>query len=210
MRLREKLSNHWFFIRQDIVTYLISTILYLGLCLIKNPSLNRLWYSLFECLVFYIPFWFIRICFCATYHSDNWYHCKKWTRIMLCSGVIAIWLFPIQYSLAGCIGVALLCCVILYLVAIEVEEKKSYKKENQELQEHIEILLNQLEHKDIWAMNEDELYEHCRQCGLSEEDCKIAYFIVIERLKGKELYEAIRYSESQTKRKRKSILDKIK
>ena len=59
-------------------------------------------------------------------------------------------------------------------------------------------------------MNEDELYEHCRNCGLSDEDCKIAYFIVIERLKGKELYEAINYSERQTKRKRKKILDTIK
>lgn len=67
-----------------------------------------------------------------------------------------------------------------------------------------------LNHKDIYAMNEDELYEHCRNCGLSEEECKIAYFVVIERLKGKELYNAINYSERQTKRKRKDILDKIK
>lgn len=59
-------------------------------------------------------------------------------------------------------------------------------------------------------MNEDELYEHCRNCGLSEEECKIAYFVVIERLKGKDLYKAINYSERHAKRKRKDILDKIK
>ena len=209
MNFREKLKENWFFIRQDIVSYLMSTTLYIGLCLIKDPSLTRLWYSLFECLVFYIPFWFIRICFSATYHSDNWYHCKKWTRIMLCSGVIVIWMFPIEYSLCGCIGTALLCCIVLYLVAIEVDEKKAVKKKNRELQERIDSLLEKVSHKDIWAMDENELYQHCRNCGLSEEDCKIAYFIVIERLKGKELYESIRYSESQSKRKRKSILDKI-
>ena len=37
----------------------------------------------------------------------------------------------------------------------------------------------------------------------------IAYYVVIERLKGKELYEAIGYSEAQTKRKRTKILNLI-
>ena len=59
-------------------------------------------------------------------------------------------------------------------------------------------------------MSKEELYEHCRSKGLSDVDCKIAYFIVYERLKGKELYSAINYSEIQSKRKRKYILEKIK
>ena len=78
------------------------------------------------------------------------------------------------------------------------------------LENYANDLLLKLNHKDIYAMNEYELYEHCRNCGLSEEECKIAYFVVIERLKGKELYKTINYSERQTKRKRKDILDKIK
>lgn len=197
------IKENWFFIRQDIASYLISTILYISLCFISNYELYEIGYILFECLVFYIPFWFIRVCFSATYHSDNWYHCKKWTRIMLCSGVFAIWLFPVKYSLVGCIGVALMCCLILYLVAIEVSQKRSLKKQ-------LDNIVESTSHKNIWAMNKDELYEHCRNCGLSEEDCKIAYFIVVERLKGNDLYSAICYSESQTKRKRKQILDKIK
>lgn len=65
-------------------------------------------------------------------------------------------------------------------------------------------------HKSIYAMNSAELYEHCRNCGLDDVECKIAYYVVIERLKGQELYNAINYSERQTKRKRKEILDKIK
>lgn len=88
-------------------------------------------------------------------------------------------------------------------IAVEVDKKKALNNENKEL-------TKMLNHKDIYAMNEDELYEHCRKCGLSDVDCKIAYFIVIERLKGKELYQAINYSERQTKRKRKEILNKIK
>lgn len=82
-----KFKENGYFIRQDIISYLMSTILYIGLCLIKNCSWQSFGYGLFECLVFYLPFWFIRICFSATYHSDNWFHCRFWTRIMLCGGV---------------------------------------------------------------------------------------------------------------------------
>ena len=70
-------------------------------------------------------------------------------------------------------------------------------------------LVMKLTHKDIYAMTEDELYEHCRNCGLDEEDCKIAYFVVIERLQGKELYNALPYSEATIKRKRLKIMKKI-
>ena len=113
-----------------------------------------------------------------------------------------MWLFPVQYSLICCIGVALICCIVLYLVAIEVAQKRDFKKQ-------LNDIVEKTKSKSIWTMNKDELYEHCRNCGLSEEDCKIAYFIVIERLKGNDLYNAICYSERQTKRKRKQILNKI-
>lgn len=65
-------------------------------------------------------------------------------------------------------------------------------------------------HKNIYAMSEQELYEHCRKQGLDDVDCKIAKIIVIDRLKGQELYNAIGYSESQAKRKRKYILKLIR
>ena len=69
---------------------------------------------------------------------------------------------------------------------------------------------HKLTHKNIYAMSEEELYAHCRQRGLDDVDCKIAKYIVIERLKGKALYDAIGYSERQTKRKRAQILKIIK
>lgn len=179
------LKEEWYFIRQDIVSYSISTLLYAMLCLIKQMELQTFIYSLFECFTFYLSFWFIRVKFDLTYHSDSWKTCKFWTRTMLCLGVFTLWILPIRYTLFNSLFVAFACCLVLYLVAKHTK-------------------------KNIYAMNKEELYEHCRNRGLSEEDCQIAYIIVIERLKGKDLYEAIGYSEAQSKRKRKAILNTIK
>lgn len=196
----------WYFIRQDIVSYLISTSFYVVLCLFKSFSWNTVLYALFDCLVFYVPFWYIRVNFADTYHSDRWKHCKMWTRIMLNTGVFVMWILPVPYSLFNGLFVAFGCCLILYLVALESNEKKRLKRTVKELERHVLELIRKLEHKDIYAMSEDELYEHCRNCGLSEEDCKLAYFVVIERLQGKELYNAVNYSERQTKRNRTRVM----
>ena len=76
-------------------------------------------------------------------------------------------------------------------------------------QDRVDLILA-TKHKSIYSMSKDELYEHCKNCGLSEEDSRIAYFIVYERLKGQELYDAIGYSERHAKRKRSQILKIIK
>lgn len=195
-------KDEWYFIKQDIVTYLISTILYLALCLVVEFTFQSFIYGLFECLLFYVSFWFIRVNFDNTFHSDEWRKCKKYTRTMLVLGVFTLWILPVEYSLFNSIAVAFTCCMILYLVANETDEKKALKIANNEL-------LEKINHKNIYAMNEQELYEHCRNRGLDDVECKIAYYIVIERLKGKELYETIGYSEAQAKRKRKKILKAI-
>lgn len=161
----------------------MSTILYIGLCLIKNCSWQSFGYGLFECLVFYLPFWFIRICFSATYHSDNWFHCRFWTRIMLCGGVTFMWLFPIKYSLVGGICVAFLCCLILYLVAIETNEKKFYAKKSKELQATIDEMLSK--EKDP----KEKLLELCRDNHISERDTKLAVMYYIDRMKPKQIWE---------------------
>lgn len=206
-------KENWYFIRQDIVSYLLSTLLYLALCLLKDFSIHTVIYGLFDCLVFYLPFWYIRINFADTYHSDSWKHCKKWTRIMLCVGVFLMWILPIKYSLLNGLIIAFACCLVLYLVAIEVNEKKRIKKELAELQCEVAKILAEINDKpqvDIYAMDDEELYKHCRSRGLDDVECKIANFVVIQRLKGRELYDAIGYSEIQSKRKRKSILERIK
>lgn len=176
--------EEWYFTKQDIVSYLISSILYLALSISVVCSLQTLIYAVFECMFFYISFWYIRSNFIHTYHSDDWSTCKFWTRIMLCLGVILLWLLPLDYSLINSLLIASLCCITLYVIEIKV-------------------------HKDIYAMSKEELYEHCRSRGLDDVECKIAYYVIIERLKGAELYEAIGYSERQTIRKRQEILSKI-
>lgn len=123
---------------------------------------------------------------------DKQFHCSTNNKCLAVTftviAVATIVILPIQISLLSSILIAFFEVYFGYLVQSKIDS----------------------EHKDIYAMNEKELYEHCRACGLSEEDCRIAYFVVRERLRGQELYSAIGYSERQTKRKRKQILDKIK
>lgn len=209
--------DEWHFLKWDLFHYTISTICYVILCLLVQLDLQTILYALFDCFVFYFSFWYIRVKFDNTYHSDCWCKCKKYTRIMLILGVVMLWLIPFKFSLFNGLFVAFMCAFILYLVGNEVDEKKRYKHKNkilkqkiQKLNSQVQYLLNKIKHKDIYAMNKDELYEHCRNCGLDDVECKIAYLVVIERLKGKELYEAIGYSERQTIRKRTKILNTIK
>ena len=116
---------------------------------------------------------------------------------------------PMAASLLSSIPIAFAICYIGYLIqdnidkAIQIKQLEKYSTE-------LVMQLARYTEKDIYAMDDRELYEHCRSRGLSEEDCRIAYFVVRERLQGKELYEAIGYSERQTKRKRTKILNTIK
>lgn len=84
------------------------------------------------------------------------------------------------------------------------------KEKLKQLNDYANSLVAKLSYKDIYSMNEQELYEHCRSRGLSEEECRIARFVVLDRLKGRELYTAMSYSERQAKRLRTAILNKIK
>lgn len=177
------IKENWYFIRQDIVSYAMSTILYIILCLIRQFTIQSFLYSLFDLVTFYLPFWFIRINFADTYHSDKWKHCKKWTRIMLCVGVFVLWILPIRYSLFNGLFVAFTCCLILYLVSIEVNEKKRIIKENEELHKHItELLEKQSDPKE-------KLLKLCEEYDISERDTKVAIMYYIDRMKPKQIWE---------------------
>lgn len=175
-------KEEWYFIRQDIVSYLIPTTLYIGLCLIKQFTIQSLIYGLFDCLVFYIPFWFIRINFAKTYHSDSWKHCKFWTRTMLCVGVTVLWILPIKYSLFNGLFVAFGCCLVLYLVALETEEKKRIKKENEELSAKIEELLKAQENPKTKVL------KICEEECISERDTQVAVMYFVDRKKPKDIW----------------------
>ena len=175
-------KEQWYFLKQDIISYLEATLLYIVLSLIKDFSWQSVVYGIFDCLVFYIPFWIIRICFAKTYHSDKWKHCKKWTKIMLNSGVFTMWLLPIRYSVFNGIIVAFMCCLILYWVALEVDEKKALKKENEELRKQIEELL--LKHNNP----EQRVLDICAEENISERDTQIAVMYFIKRKPPKDIW----------------------
>ena len=177
------LCDNWFFIRQDIVSYLISTILYITLCLSKNFTVHSFVYGLFDCLVFYLPFWYIRIAFSDTYHSDKWEHCRKWTRIMLCSGAIVMFILPFPYTVFNGLFVAFGCCLILYLVALEVNEKKEIKRENKRLTNELMLALKQE------PSPKEKLLKMCEEKNISERDTKIALMYYIDRKKPKQIWE---------------------
>lgn len=183
MKNKFTFRENWYFIRQDIVSYLMSTTLYLGLCLIKDCSMQCVGYALFDCLVFYLPFWYIRINFASTYHSDSWKHCKMWTRIMLCLGVFVLWVLPVEYSLFNGLFVAFACCLVLYLVSLEVAEKKRIAKENVELHSRITELL------DREVSPKDKLLKLCEEKNISERDTKIAVMYYIDRCTPKQIWQ---------------------
>jgi hypothetical protein len=178
----KSLKENWYFIRQDIVSYLTATLLYVSLCLMKDFTVQSAIYGIFDCLVFYVPFWYIRINFKDTYHSDNWEHCKKWTRIMLNSGVFVLFVLPIKYSLFNGLFVAFVCCLILYLVSIEVNEKKLIIKQNKELQKYISDLLIKYENP------KDKLVKLCAEMDISARDTLVATLYYIEKYKPKQIW----------------------
>jgi hypothetical protein len=84
------------------------------------------------------------------------------------------------------------------------------KEKLKKLNDYANELVAKLNFKDIYSMTEQELLEHCKKKGLSEEECRIAKLVIIDRLKGKDLYSAMSYSERQSKRLRTAIINKIK
>ena len=157
-----------------------------------------------EGIMFCITHTAIRTAFDKQFHFNTTAYCLSLTLAIIWFAIPIT--LPLATSLLSSIPIAFLICFFGYLAQDRLDKAKKIR----DLKLHIQELLNKIMHKDIFAMTENELYEHCRSKGLSEEDCKIAYFIIIERLKGRELYEAIGYSERQTKRKRKKILETIK
>lgn len=157
-----------------------------------------------EGIMFCIAHLVIRRVFNKQFHFNSTAYCLTLTLAIIWFAIPIT--MPLTTSLLSSIPIAFIVCFFGFIAQDRVDLLIEVKR----LDNYANELVLKLNHKDIYAMNEDELYEHCRNCGLSEEDCKIAYFIVIERLKGKELYEAINYSERHAKRKRKKILDTIK
>ena len=160
-----------------------------------------------EGAMFCISHTVIRMLFKKQFHFRKTAYCLSLTLVIIWFAIPAT--FSIELSLLSSIPIAFAISMIGFIV----QDRIDLQTEVKHLESHCVELMKKLSAtatKDIYAMTEDELYEHCRSCGLDEEDCKIAYFIVIERLKGKELYQALPYSEATIKRQRLKIMSKIK
>lgn len=159
-----------------------------------------------EGIMFCIAHTVVRGVFSKQFHFHTTSFCLSLTLQIIWFVIPSI--FSVHISLLASIPVSFVIAMIGYIVQELIDTKQQVAR----LEKYSTQLLMELQAKstkDIYAMTEDELYEHCRSCGLDEEDCKIAYFIVIERLKGKELYHALPYSEATIKRKRLKIMSKI-
>lgn len=183
------------FIKQQLWVYLV-VFASIALC-------SWLFDKWIEGIAFCIAHTAIRTAFDKQFHFNTTAYCLSLTLTIIWFAIPIT--LPLATSLLSSIPVAFLICFFGYLAQDRLDKAIKIRK----LEKHIKELIDQIIHKDIFAMSEDELYAHCRSRGLDDSDCKIAYFLIIERLKGKELYEAIGYSERQTKRKRKKILETI-
>lgn len=134
-----------------------------------------------ESIFFCISHITIRACFSKQYHSKLIRICMPITLFVIFVGILSV--LPIELSILSSVPLSFMIAYIGYIVQDRLDLIVIIKK----LNKYIEELTNKIKNKDIWSMNQDELYEHCRNCGLSEDDCKIAYFVIIERLKGKQL-----------------------
>lgn len=187
-------------IRDFIIDELWVYIIIIGSILLCSWIFNR-W---IEGIMFCIAHVVIRRAFDKQFHFNVTAYCLILTLAIVWFAIPIT--LSITASLLSSIPIAFLVCFFGYIAQDRVDLTLEVKK----LNKYVDELLTKIQHKDIYAMTESELYEHCRSCGLSEDDCKIAYFVVIERLKGKELYKTIGYSERQTIRKRREILNTIK
>lgn len=164
-----------------------------------------------EGIMFCIAHICIRNTFDKQFHFNKLAYCITLTMAIVWFAIPIT--LPLSLSLLSSIPIAFLVCFFGFLAQDRLDlykRNKALKEQIDKVNNQINELLAKIRHKDIYSMNEQELYEHCRNCGLDDVECKIAYYVVIERLKGKELYEAIDYSEAQAKRKRSKILNTIK
>lgn len=157
-----------------------------------------------EAIMFCISHTVIRFSFDKQYHCTSIAMCLLLTLTITFFGIMAV--LPTSISLLSSIPLAFIISYVGYIAQDRIDRQHEIAY----LQDYANNLEARLANKDIYTMSEEELYEHCRSRGLPDDECKIAKLIIIDRLKGCELYDAIGYSERQTKRKRKKILETIK
>ena len=94
-----------------------------------------------------------------------------------------MFVLPIPYTVFNSLIVAFGCCLILYLVALETNEKKELKRENAKLRRQLEAFLNKE------TSPKDKLLELCATKGVSKRDTQIAIMYYIDRMRPKQIWK---------------------
>lgn len=168
----------------------------IGLCAYINDKM-------IEAIFLFVCYITLRYTFPKTWHSKNFYVCIFFS-------IISFWIaIPLSLNKNISIFSTVILGALMGYILFKVQDYLDIKAENTNLITNKASLATentQNNNINVHAMDKVELYHYCRSKGLDEEDCRIAHFIFYERLKGKEFYSAIGYSEAQAKRKRKHIL----
>lgn len=154
---------------------------------------------LLEGTVLFVSFHYIRYSFPKTYHSNGFYTC-------ILISLTTAWLIiprvlPFQYSIFSCLLLGWLVGYYAYRVQDDID---MFNNKINELQNIIDKF-SHIPKINPYALDEEDLYDHCRSLGLDDEYCKIANMFIYQKLKGKKFYKAIGYSASQAKRIRNKI-----
>jgi len=202
----KKNSKNWLRFKIKLRDFIVDELLVYLTVFTAIAMVSCIFNKWIEGLMFCISHTVIRTLFNKQFHFRRTAYCLSLTLVIIWFAIPAT--FSVAVSLLSSIPIAFTISMIGFIVQDRIDLQAEVKKLDLRCVDLMQKLsLNNT--KDVYAMNEDELYEHCRNCGLDEEDCKIAYFLVIERLKGKELYNALPYSEATIKRKRLKIMSKI-
>lgn len=141
----------------------------------------------FESVMFCISHIVIRKRFDKQYHCNTTIKCLTLTcSIILFSLFITL---SIRISLLSTIPI----CYFIAWVGYILQDRIDFKLENQNLNNQI----NELTTINLKALSEDELYKLCKENGLTDIQCDIVKYLIIDELKNSEIYRLIGYSKSQ-------------
>ena len=143
----------------------------------------------YEAIMFCIAHLVLRPIFEKQYHCGTTYYCLFTTLTIATLGIYNA--LPITISLLSSLPVACVICWFGYIMQDRLD------------------LINKLS-PNLKSISIEEFEGICKIKGLTNDEIKIAKYIIRDELKGENLYNTIGYSKSQTLRIRKRILTKLK
>lgn len=138
--------------------FLIINELWVYVLVITNAALCAWIFNCWiESVMFCVAHLVIRQTFKRQFHFDSTAYCLSLTLAIIWFAMPIT--LPVEVSLLSSIPIAFIICYLGFIA----QDRLLQIKTNKELNETLEKIL----YKDIFAMNQDELYEHCRNRGLS-------------------------------------------